>query len=744
MQINKCMGCMEDLTQATCPVCGFDPKTYDKPENALELGVILDGRYLLGAALSVQRGGISYIALDLRLEKTVELFELIPQGCARREGSQVIPTGDGVEFATLEESFRSGIRKAARLEAVPGCAHVTGLFQDNGTSYCVMERLPGDTLRTQVERTGPLPWDQVRLLFVQLAQNMQAFHQAGLVHCGITPDVVRLTREGAQIVPDLFSLRMPGEEGNFPNADKDNGCLAPELTRLEPCFDERSDVYSLAATAYFALTGQTPPSAQARGEGQVTDLNHPNLTKIPQAGIQALAQSLTPVPEQRPDMGQLAAALAACPAPEATVPGNSRTAGTEDEKNRKDKKADKPKKKKRGIVFLLLAVAVLAAAWFLGSTLMRQNRYQEALEVYQSGDYTAALPLLQELGSYSDAETLADSAQEQIHYADGLTAQKEGRYQDAIDHFLAAPGVDGSEDALGQCYMSLGDACREAGKYSEAMTAYANAKDCHAPHAQVYYSYADGLQDLKNEDYESAVTKLTQNLDITKDTSSPIQAYEGYVMALLEEKDYESAQSKAVDYISFCINQSLPTEDAVYLENGTYLLQAEEQFLQGYLAEAKATFEMVPEGAVYDQIHRDDRLDWIQTNKRLLDLEGEWETISGKSKFYQGNWIYWFDLTEDWRLEFSIRFLPQQDGTIQAVGKCQWLSCANLVNVEQKEFTFSCEVKANSVVLSGIDTVKGKVTVRLSGEKLTVSFTATDGTIVNYTYEAVFEQEGTL
>ena len=215
MQINKCMGCMEDLTQATCPVCGFDPKTYDKPENALELGVILDGRYLLGAALSVQRGGISYIALDLRLEKTVELFELIPQGCARREGSQVIPTGDGVEFATLEESFRSGIRKAARLEAVPGCAHVTGLFQDNGTSYCVMERLPGDTLRTQVERTGPLPWDQVRLLFVQLAQNMQAFHQAGLVHCGITPDVVRLTREGAQIVPNLFSLRMPGEEGNL-------------------------------------------------------------------------------------------------------------------------------------------------------------------------------------------------------------------------------------------------------------------------------------------------------------------------------------------------------------------------------------------------------------------------------------------------------------------------------------------------------------------------------------------------
>lgn len=93
MEIRKCMGCMRDIDEAVCPHCGFSLSQYQKPNNALNCGTILNARYLIGAAEEAP-SGLRYRAFDLELEKGMEVLEFFPKDQAERQmGSAVRPRG---------------------------------------------------------------------------------------------------------------------------------------------------------------------------------------------------------------------------------------------------------------------------------------------------------------------------------------------------------------------------------------------------------------------------------------------------------------------------------------------------------------------------------------------------------------------------------------------------------------------------------------------------------------------------
>lgn len=77
-----CYGCMEHIEAYPCPSCGYSPMY--NASYALQPGTILSGRYLVGRVLGQGGFGITYIGMDLQLQRKVAIKEYYPAGFVGR------------------------------------------------------------------------------------------------------------------------------------------------------------------------------------------------------------------------------------------------------------------------------------------------------------------------------------------------------------------------------------------------------------------------------------------------------------------------------------------------------------------------------------------------------------------------------------------------------------------------------------------------------------------------------------
>ena len=138
---------------------------------------------------------------------------------------------------------------------------------EDGTYYYVMEYLPGLSLAELVERHGPLPPARVVYLLRQVCQALRKAHAAGLIHRDIKPsNIFAARRGGMDDVAKLldFGLVRPAESNRSPHLSDEGQILgtplfmSPEQATGGRELDERSDIYSLGAVAYYVLTGRPP------------------------------------------------------------------------------------------------------------------------------------------------------------------------------------------------------------------------------------------------------------------------------------------------------------------------------------------------------------------------------------------------------------------------------------------------------------------------------------------------------
>lgn len=135
---------------------------------------------------------------------------------------------------------------------------------DDGTFYYVMEYLPGMNLDQLVTMHGPLPAERVIHLLTQVCEALREAHDAGLIHRDIKPanifaahrggvfDVAKLLDFG--LARPISSVRDAGltQEGSITGSPL---FTSPEQSVGDPA-DERSDIYSLGAVAWWLLTGR--------------------------------------------------------------------------------------------------------------------------------------------------------------------------------------------------------------------------------------------------------------------------------------------------------------------------------------------------------------------------------------------------------------------------------------------------------------------------------------------------------
>jgi eukaryotic-like serine/threonine-protein kinase len=223
----------------------------------LTTGQVLQNRYRIAALLGRGGMGAVYRAWDTRLRKPVALKEHVPQ-----------PGLDAQTLAQLRTQFEQEAVVVGRL-VHPHLVPVTDYFEEQGNDYLVMAFVEGESLADRIWREGALPEGQVLAWASQLLDALTYCHESGVIHRDIKPQNVIITTKGDAVLVD-FGLVKLWDPTNPQTRTVMRGMGTPEYAPPEQWgavgfhTDPRSDLYSLGATLYHALAGQTPPTASDR------------------------------------------------------------------------------------------------------------------------------------------------------------------------------------------------------------------------------------------------------------------------------------------------------------------------------------------------------------------------------------------------------------------------------------------------------------------------------------------------
>lgn len=148
-----CYNCFREKPEGEglCPYCGFDLKENEEQYPvALKAGAMLKQRYLIGRVLGQGGFGITYLAWDLKLNARVAVKEYMPNDICTRMGNAVSVAMESKEeeFTYGRERFQEEARTLAKFMGQPGIAGVTDYFDENGTSYFVMDYIEGISFKT--------------------------------------------------------------------------------------------------------------------------------------------------------------------------------------------------------------------------------------------------------------------------------------------------------------------------------------------------------------------------------------------------------------------------------------------------------------------------------------------------------------------------------------------------------------------------------------------------------------------
>lgn len=209
-------------------------------------GTVLTVPVMLGAFLLVERmgaGGMGsvYRALDTALNRFVAIKVMKP---ALGEDEKLV------------QSFIREAQAAAALNH-PNIVQIYSCGQEQGQPYIVMELVSGGRMDKLFDRDHPMKEIELLKIALDVAEGLKAADKAGLVHGDIKPENVLIDSAGTAKIVD-FGL------AQFVNAQKSRGeiwgtpyYISPERARGKTA-DHRSDIYSLGATLFHALTGQPP------------------------------------------------------------------------------------------------------------------------------------------------------------------------------------------------------------------------------------------------------------------------------------------------------------------------------------------------------------------------------------------------------------------------------------------------------------------------------------------------------
>ena len=281
MDIRKlCIHCMHEKPQADgiCPHCGSAGNDYTPQPNHLPPMTPLNGKYLLGKVLGQGGFGITYIALDTHLQVPVAIKELYLKNINQRgaDRSVIVSSGDRHIFEENRKRFLQEARVLAMFNEQDneGIVNVRDHFEENGTAYIVMEYLNGITLKKYVKQKGKLSLEEAKAVIDSVGHALMKIHEFGVIHKDVGPDNIMVLKGGKVKLLDFGGATNMYQKETGDIISFKRGYAPPEQYMENGRIGPWTDIYALAATMYFCLTGNKPTDAMERKAGK--ELKHPS------------------------------------------------------------------------------------------------------------------------------------------------------------------------------------------------------------------------------------------------------------------------------------------------------------------------------------------------------------------------------------------------------------------------------------------------------------------------------------
>ena len=233
----------------------------------LPIGSTLNGKYTITKHLSSRPFGNIYVANDLKFRENVLIKELFIQDISRRN-SDGLSVDVKKGFVEIYEEYIDKFNEEARMLRQFHNDHIINvrdLFNENNTSYYVMDYVEGELLADKMVRLNKTLSESETLSYLnQLLEGLSAMHSQGFWHLDITPSSIMVNNEGVVKFLEYGHCKLVNNESTI-IADQNHDPMELQ-SNDEANIGPWTDFYALGATLYNLLTGKRPPAASEVNE----------------------------------------------------------------------------------------------------------------------------------------------------------------------------------------------------------------------------------------------------------------------------------------------------------------------------------------------------------------------------------------------------------------------------------------------------------------------------------------------
>ena len=230
------------------------------------------GKYKIEQVLGQGGFGITYLGEQTSLGRKVAIKEFFMKELCNRDDatSQVSVGSEGSRemVAKFREKFVKEARNIAQLNH-PNIVRVIDIFEENGTAYYAMEFCACGSLSSLLKEQYPLGMPEKKALkyIREVASALNYIHKRKMNHLDVKPGNIMLNQEDDAVLIDFGLSKQydaqTGQQTSSTPVGISEGYAPMEQYKKGGVseFSPSTDIYSLGATLYKLVTGQTPPSA---------------------------------------------------------------------------------------------------------------------------------------------------------------------------------------------------------------------------------------------------------------------------------------------------------------------------------------------------------------------------------------------------------------------------------------------------------------------------------------------------
>ena len=251
------------------------------------------GKYRILRPLGHGSFGVTYLAtakfvvkgtlgeMETEVKVAVKEFFMGDINTRAADGSSVEGSGGSV-FANYRKKFRREAENLSKLNH-PNIVKVLDVFDENNTTYYVMQYIEGMNLNEYIQKKGRLNETEALGMVKDMGKALSYMHRNRMLHLDIKPKNVMIEKDGKAILID-FGLAKQYTATGEPESSTSIGMGTPGYAPIEQAnyhqdgtFPVTLDIYAFGATIYKMLTGQTPPHASDLLENGFPEMMFRNL-----------------------------------------------------------------------------------------------------------------------------------------------------------------------------------------------------------------------------------------------------------------------------------------------------------------------------------------------------------------------------------------------------------------------------------------------------------------------------------